>query len=139
MSSLHLKNGKVFDPSNNTFNKKRDVYINNGKIVKSLDKKATQTIDCKDKIIMPGAIDLHTHIGGGKVNIARLMLQEFHNNSDNDYDEDKDVDEDEDDDEDVVGDKGDDDDGYDDDDDYDDVVVYDVEDDDNVVVDDEIL
>ena len=35
---------------------------------------------------MPGAIDLHTHIGGGKVNIARLMLQEFHNNSDNDYD-----------------------------------------------------
>ena len=86
MSSLHLKNGKVFDPSNNTFNKKRDVYINNGKIVKSLDKKAIQTIDCKDKIIMPGAIDLHTHIGGGKVNIARLMLQEFHNNSDNDYD-----------------------------------------------------
>tara|TARA_Y100000768_G_scaffold143378_1_gene106814 strand:- start:1914 stop:3569 length:1656 start_codon:yes stop_codon:yes gene_type:complete len=86
MSSLHLKNGKVFDPSNNTFNKKRDVYINNGKIVKSLDKKAIQTIDCQDKIIMPGAIDLHTHIGGGKVNIARLMLQEFHNNSDNDYD-----------------------------------------------------
>ena len=86
MSSLHLKNGKVFDPSNNTFNKRRDVYINNGKIVKSLDKKAIQTIDCKDKIIMPGAIDLHTHIGGGKVNIARLMLQEFHNNSDNDYD-----------------------------------------------------
>ena len=35
---------------------------------------------------MPGAIDLHTHIGGGKVNIARLMLQEFHNNYDHDYD-----------------------------------------------------
>ena len=86
MTSLHLKNGKVFDPSNNIFNKKKDIYINDGKIVKSLDKKAHQTIDCKDKIIMPGAIDLHTHIGGGKVNIARLMLQEFHNNNDNDYD-----------------------------------------------------
>ena len=86
MTSLYLKNGKVFDPSNNIFNKKKDIYINDGKIVKSLDKKAHQTIDCKDKIIMPGAIDLHTHIGGGKVNIARLMLQEFHNNSDNDYD-----------------------------------------------------
>ena len=86
MSTLHLKNGKVFDPSNNIFNKKKDVYIKDGKFVKSLDKKATQIIDCKDKIIMPGAIDLHTHIGGGKVNIARLMLQEFHNNNDNDYD-----------------------------------------------------
>ena len=86
MSTLHLKNGKVFDPSNNIFNKKKDVYIKDGKFVKSLDKKAKQIIDCKDKIIMPGAIDLHTHIGGGKVNIARLMLQEFHNNNDNDYD-----------------------------------------------------
>ena len=86
MSTLHLKNGKVFDPSNNTFNKKKDIYIQDGKIVKSLNKKAKQIIDCKDKIIMPGAIDLHTHIGGGKVNIARMMLQEFHNNYDNDYD-----------------------------------------------------
>ena len=86
MSTLHLKNGKVFDPSNNIFNKKKDIYIKEGKIVKSLDKKASQIIECKDKIIMPGAIDLHTHIGGGKVNIARLMLQEFHNNNDNDYD-----------------------------------------------------
>jgi len=86
MSTLHLKNGKVFDPINNIFNKKKDIYINQGKIVKSLDKKAQQIIDCQDKIIMPGAIDLHTHIGGGKVNIARIMLQEFHNNNDNDYD-----------------------------------------------------
>ena len=86
MRTLHLKNGKIFDPSNNIFNKKKDVYIKDGKIVKSLESKAKQIIDCKDKIIMPGAIDLHTHIGGGKVNIARLMLQEFHNNSDNDYD-----------------------------------------------------
>ncbi|MFN7732839.1 MAG: formylmethanofuran dehydrogenase subunit A [Pirellula sp.] len=27
-------------------------------------------------VVMPGGIDLHTHIGGGKVNIARLMLPE---------------------------------------------------------------
>ena len=72
MSTLHLKNGKVFDPSNNIYNKNKDIYIKDGKIVKSLDKKAKQIIDCKDKIIMPGAIDLHTHIGGGKVNIASV-------------------------------------------------------------------
>jgi formylmethanofuran dehydrogenase subunit A len=86
MTTIHLKNGKVFDPTNRVFNKKKDVYISDGKIVKSLKKKADRIIDCTDKIVMPGAIDLHTHIGGGKVNIARLMLQEFHNNSDRDYD-----------------------------------------------------
>jgi len=86
MTTIHLKNGKVFDPTNRVFNKKKDVFINDGKIVNSLKKKADRIIDCTDKIVMPGAIDLHTHIGGGKVNIARLMLQEFHNNSDRDYD-----------------------------------------------------
>ena len=85
-TTIHLKNGKVFDPTNRVFNKKKDVFISDGKIVKSLKKKAERIIDCTDKIVMPGAIDLHTHIGGGKVNIARLMLQEFHNNSDRDYD-----------------------------------------------------
>ena len=35
---------------------------------------------------MPGAIDMHTHIGGGKVNIARLMLEEFHNEEDPNFD-----------------------------------------------------
>ena len=35
---------------------------------------------------MPGAIDLHTHIGGGKVNIARLMLEEFHTDNEGKYD-----------------------------------------------------
>ena len=86
ITTIHLKNGKVFDPTNRVFNKKKDVFISDGKIVKSLKKKADRIIDCTDKIVMPGAIDLHTHIGGGKVNIARLMLQEFHNNSDRDYD-----------------------------------------------------
>ncbi len=86
MTTIHLKNGHVFDPTNRIYNKKKDIFVQDGKIVKSLKKKADQIINCTDKIIMPGAIDLHTHIGGGKVNIARLMLQEFHNNSDRDYD-----------------------------------------------------
>ena len=62
MTTIHLKNGKVFDPTNRVFNKKKYVYIRDGKFVKSLKKKADQIIDCTDKIVMPGAIDLHTHI-----------------------------------------------------------------------------
>ncbi len=33
-----------------------------------------RTYDLRGKLVMAGAIDLHTHIGGGKVNIARTML-----------------------------------------------------------------
>jgi formylmethanofuran dehydrogenase subunit A len=77
---IHLKSGKVFDPTNKIFNKEKDVFIKHGKIIdrSDLNEKIDRVINCKDKIIMPGAIDLHTHIGGGKVNIARLMLEEFH-------------------------------------------------------------
>ena len=35
-------------------------------------------IDLAGKVVMPGGIDLHSHIGGGKVNIARMMLPEEH-------------------------------------------------------------
>ncbi len=33
--------------------------------------------DLPNHIVVAGGIDLHTHIGGGKVNIARLLLPEF--------------------------------------------------------------
>jgi formylmethanofuran dehydrogenase subunit A len=35
-----------------------------------------QTFDVSGMIAMAGAIDLHTHIGGGKVNLARALLPE---------------------------------------------------------------
>ena len=34
--------------------------------------------DCRGKVVMSGAIDMHTHIGGGKGNIARILLPEDH-------------------------------------------------------------
>ncbi len=36
------------------------------------------TYDVKGKIVMAGAIDPHTHIGGGKMTIARMLLPEDH-------------------------------------------------------------
>ena len=84
----HLKSGHVYDPQNKIFNIKKDIYIEDGKIIdkKNIRSKIDKVINCADKIVMPGAIDLHTHIGGGKVNIARLMLEEFHNEADGNYD-----------------------------------------------------
>ena len=83
-----LKSGNVFDPHNKIFNVKKDIFIKDGKIIdkKNIHSKIDKIINCNNKIVMPGAIDLHTHIGGGKVNIARLMLEELHNESDQNFD-----------------------------------------------------
>jgi formylmethanofuran dehydrogenase subunit A len=75
----HLKNGKLYDPAHNKNGAIEDIYIRDGQIVAnpSYAEKIDQTYDLTGKIVMAGAIDMHSHIGGGKVNIARMMLPEF--------------------------------------------------------------
>jgi len=74
-----LKNGKVYDPAHRKDRVKQDIYIRDGYIIAkpSSSEKIHETIDLKGKIVMAGAIDMHSHIGGGKVNIARMMLPEY--------------------------------------------------------------
>lgn len=74
-----LKNAKVIDPAHGKDGVKEDIYIRDGRIVaKPSDaEKIHQTIDLNGNIVMAGAIDMHSHIGGGKVNIARMMLPEY--------------------------------------------------------------
>ena len=73
-----IKGGTVYDPINNCNGVVKDLLIWNGKIVEQIPQSATagQIIDATGQIVMPGGIDIHTHIGGGKNNIARLMLAE---------------------------------------------------------------
>ena len=74
-----LKNGKIYDPAHNKDGVVEDIYIYQGRIIpKPLDDaKISQTYDLSGKVIMAGAIDMHSHIGGGKINIARMMLPEY--------------------------------------------------------------
>lgn len=74
-----LKNAKVIDPAHGKDGVREDIYIRDGRIVaKPSDaEKIHQIIDLNGKIVMAGAIDMHSHIGGGKVNIARMMLPEY--------------------------------------------------------------
>ena len=78
---IHLKNGKLYDPAQGLDGVVRDLYIRDGHIIaKPADhEKIHQTYDLAGKVVMAGAIDMHSHIGGGKVNIARMMLPEFQN------------------------------------------------------------
>lgn len=75
---IKLAGGKVYDPAHNIDGEVRDIYIRDGEIVEtpSADESLHRSYPLDGKIVMAGAIDLHTHIGGGKVNIARTMLPE---------------------------------------------------------------
>ena len=76
---IKLTGGKVYDPTNKVSGEVRDIYVEDGKIVAPRpDAKPDQTYDVKGKVVMAGAIDPHTHIGGGKMTIARMLLPEDH-------------------------------------------------------------
>jgi formylmethanofuran dehydrogenase subunit A len=77
---LKLTRGTVVDPAHGVDGVIRDVYVRDGRIVAAPapDDRIDREYDLAGRIVMAGAIDMHTHIGGGKVNIARAMLPEDH-------------------------------------------------------------
>jgi len=76
--AIKLSGGEIYDPVHQLDGEIKDLYIVDGKLQNNLSdkEKLGQTYDLSDCIVMAGAIDLHTHIGGGKVNIARTMMLE---------------------------------------------------------------
>jgi len=76
---IKLSGGKVYDPANRVSGEVRDIYAEDGKIVAApADGRVAQEYDIKGRVVMAGAIDPHTHIGGGKMTIARMLLPEDH-------------------------------------------------------------
>ena len=77
---IKFSGGKVYDPLNGVNGEIRDLFISNGRIVeKPADGvRIDKTYEVSDRVVMAGAIDPHTHIGGGKVTIARTLSPEDH-------------------------------------------------------------
>lgn len=81
---LRIAGGEVYDPANGVNGEVRDIWIRNGKVVEppGADPAAAgepvRTIDARGMIVMPGGIDMHAHIAGPKVNLARKMFPEYH-------------------------------------------------------------
>ncbi len=77
MTEMLIKNGFVFDPINKIDGEKMDIAIRNGKIVDKVTRKA-KIIDACGLTVMPGGVDIHTHIAGGEVNTGRMVRPEDH-------------------------------------------------------------
>jgi formylmethanofuran dehydrogenase subunit A len=77
---IRLKGGRLYDPANGMDGKPSDLYLHDGRIVDApvAGTRIDHEYDITGHVVMAGAIDLHTHIGGGKVNLARAMLPEDH-------------------------------------------------------------
>jgi formylmethanofuran dehydrogenase subunit A len=78
MTTLRLRGGRVIDPTNGVDGEVRDLFVRDGRLVTlAPNEAATDELDISGCFVMAGGIDMHTHIGGGKVNLARLLLPEM--------------------------------------------------------------
>ncbi|OHX36800.1 formylmethanofuran dehydrogenase subunit A [Methylomonas sp. LWB] len=77
---IKLTGGTVYDPASGVAGQQQDLFIQDGRIVDAPTdgRPVDQEYDLRGKVVMSGAIDMHTHIGGGKGNIARTLLPEDH-------------------------------------------------------------
>ena len=71
---LRITGGKVYDPANHVDGEVRDVYISEGRIVSHVD--GGRTIDATGMVVLPGGVDVHTHVAGAALNFARAMTPE---------------------------------------------------------------
>ena len=74
---LRIAQGRVYDPANGIDGEVRDVCMDGGKVVDELPSHAPR-IDASGMVVMPGGVDIHSHIAGPAVNAARKLAPEEH-------------------------------------------------------------
>ena len=77
MTQLRIAGGTVYDPANGIDGKVQDIYIEDGKIVKSVPQGARK-LDASGMVVMPGGVDIHSHVASSSCNQARRLLPEEH-------------------------------------------------------------
>jgi formylmethanofuran dehydrogenase subunit A len=75
MSEFIIKNGHVFDPVQGIKGDKKDIAVKDGKIVDKVGSGA-KVIDAAGKTVMAGALEVHAHVAGPKVNAGRWYRPE---------------------------------------------------------------
>jgi formylmethanofuran dehydrogenase subunit A len=74
---LRITGGTVYDPANGVDGIVKDLLVDDGRIVQPAATAAVdRTIDATGMIVMPGGVDVHTHVAGGALNFARGLVPE---------------------------------------------------------------
>src|SRR5437588_8742766 len=79
MTLLKIADGTVYDPANGVDGVVKDIWIRDGKVVSAPVAGAPGSptvLDATGLVVMPGGVDMHAHIAGPKVNVARKMRPE---------------------------------------------------------------
>jgi len=76
---LKIAGGTIYDPANGIDGEVGDLWISDGRFIPAPTDRAirpSKIIDATGMVVMPGGIDMHCHIAGPKVNVARKMRPE---------------------------------------------------------------
>jgi formylmethanofuran dehydrogenase subunit A len=69
-----LTGGTIHDPANQRDGVVADIWIENGRIIdRPADPAGFARIDARGLVVMPGGVDLHSHVAGPKVNAGRRI------------------------------------------------------------------
>lgn len=72
---LRIAGARVYDPANGVDGQVRDICIEAGRVVDSLPADVPR-LDARGLVAMPGGVDVHSHIAGPTVNLARRLRPE---------------------------------------------------------------
>lgn len=74
-----ISNARIIDPLHEQHGRVADLFIEAGHFVGApIDASSVASvIDLSGHLILAGGIDIHTHIGGGKVNLSRMLMADL--------------------------------------------------------------
>jgi len=77
---IRIINGEVYDPANGINGQIREIVVEGGKIAggRSGAGGPERVVDAAGMVVMPGGVDIHSHIAGPKVNAGRVLRPEDH-------------------------------------------------------------
>lgn len=78
-SLFKISGGYVYDPVHGIDGQVKDLWIDGDRIVDPPEDpsvRPTRTLNASGLVVMPGGVDMHCHIAGPKVNVARKMRPE---------------------------------------------------------------
>jgi formylmethanofuran dehydrogenase subunit A len=71
---LRITGGKVHDPANGVDGVVKDVCIVDGRVAAEVE--GGRSIDASGMLVLPGGVDIHSHVAGAALNFARGMTPE---------------------------------------------------------------